>query len=239
MPHYMIDICHPQALLTVAEYQQQVQNIIAQSNSLPLLVGGTGLYLNSITRGLKIPPVAPQGKLRSQLESYSQPERYSFLEQIDGISSKKIHPNDEIRTMRALEVYYVTGKTISSQQGENPPAYPILEIGLHCDAQGINRRIQKRTTAMIQAGLVAETEHLITKYGQDLPLLNTLGYAEIKQYLQGKVTLKEAEELIVIHTRQFAKRQRTWLKKNPRIHWFEANSSELWDDVWLMVKNFL
>ncbi len=238
VPHYMIDICHPIETLTVADYQKQVQNIISQSTSVPLLVGGTGLYIKSIIRGLKIPAVSPIPKLRSQLEWYSQPERYSFLTQIDRLSSQKIHPNDEIRTIRALEVYYVTGKTISALQGENPPNYPILEIGLHCEPEVISDRINKRTAIMLKSGLVAETDNLIQKYGIDLPLLNTLGYVEIKQYLKGEVTLSQAEELITIHTRQFAKRQRTWFKRNSQIQWFEANSVSLLEDVWLLIQNF-
>ena len=239
VPHYMIDICYPTETLTVADYQTQVQNIIQQSTSIPFLVGGTGLYIKSITRGLKIPPVAPVPKLRSQLESYSQPERYSFLQQIDDVSAEKIHPNDEIRTIRALEVYYVTGKSISAQQGENPPNYPILEIGLHCEPEAIYHRIKRRTAMMFEAGLVTETAQLIQKYGIDLPLLNTLGYAEIKQYLRGEITLNQAEELIVIHTRQFAKRQRTWFQRNSNIKWFDADSESLLNDIWLNITSFL
>ena len=239
VPHYMIDTCHPTETLTVADYQTQVQKIIGSADSTPLLVGGTGLYIKSITRGLKIPAVSPNPNLRSQLEEYTQYQRYSILQQLDPVSASKIHPNDEVRTIRALEVYYITGQTISSLQGENPPDYPILEIGLNCEAEAINKRIAKRTQIMLQEGLVKETENLIAKYGEDLPLLNTLGYSEIKRYLQGEVSLQEAEELIVIHTRQFAKRQRTWFRKNKNINWFDANSPQLFDDVWDMLKSFL
>ncbi|MGI0480326.1 tRNA (adenosine(37)-N6)-dimethylallyltransferase MiaA [Geminocystis sp. CENA526] len=232
IPHYLIDICHPRETLTLADYQEKAQHIINSSVSIPLLVGGTGLYINSITKGLKIPRVAPQPTLRSQLESYSQQERYRFLQQVDGKSCEKIHCNDEIRTIRALEVYYVTGKPISEQQGENPPTYPILTIGLHLDQIAIEKRIKQRTRIMLEEGLVKETENLIQKYGVDLPLLNTLGYAEIKQYLTGEISLNQAEELIVIHTRQFAKRQRTWFNANQDIQWFDADSPQLLEEVW-------
>ncbi|WP_066115275.1 tRNA (adenosine(37)-N6)-dimethylallyltransferase MiaA [Geminocystis sp. NIES-3709] len=235
--HYLIDICHPTETLTLADYQEKAQTIINSTSSIPLLVGGTGLYINSITKGLKIPRVAPCSLLRSQLESYSQPERYSFLQQIDSKSCEKIHFNDEIRTIRALEVYYVTGKPISEQQGENPPSYPVLLIGLHCDRDAIEERIKQRTKIMIEQGLVRETENLIRKYGLDLPLLNTLGYAEIKQYLTGEINLNQAEELIVIHTRQFAKRQRTWFNANKKIKWFNPDSSSLLEEVWEIINN--
>ena len=136
-------------------------------------------------------------------------------------------------------MYYVTGQTISSLQGENPPDYPILEIGLHCTAEAINKRITQRTKMMLSDGLVEETENLISKYGEDLPLLNTLGYSEIKQYLLGEISQEEAEELIVVHTRQFAKRQRTWFRKNKSIKWFDADSASLFDDVDEAVEKFL
>ena len=104
--------------------------------------------------------------------------------------------------MRALEVYYVTGKPIAEQQGENPPNYPILQIGLDCDAKALKTRISRRTEQMLEHGLVEEVEKLGKKYGWDLPLLNTLGYAEIKQYLAGDLSLAEAKELTV--TPQFS-----------------------------------
>ncbi|AFZ54716.1 MAG: tRNA (adenosine(37)-N6)-dimethylallyltransferase MiaA [Geminocystis sp.] len=239
VPHYLIDICHPQEVLTVAQYQGYAQDIIEKSRSIPLMVGGTGLYIKSVTKGLKIPPVAPQAKLRSQLETYSQQERYAFLQKIDPISCEKIHPNDDTRTIRALEVYYVTGKTISAQQGENPPSYPILHLGLHCEREFLRQRIATRTKKMLEMGLVEETEFLISKYDIDLPLLNTLGYAEIKQYLQGEISLSEAQDLIITHTCQFAKRQQTWFNGYPEIVWLDVSSSQLVPNAWEKIYQFI
>lgn len=238
IPHYMIDVCSPTTTFTLAQYQEQVQKIINyDSNYSYLLVGGTGLYIKSITKGLKIPRVSPQPALRSQLESFSQVERYEFLKQIDFNATKKIHPNDQFRTIRALEVYYVTGKPISEQQGENPPNYPILQIGLDCDLDSLELRLKKRTKKMLELGLIKEVENLTQKYGWDLPLLNTLGYAEIKQYLKGDISLKEAEKAIVLHSRQFAKRQRTWFHANSEIEWFDVNSPQLLEQVWQNLKS--
>ena len=233
IPHYLIDICEPTEILTLADYQAQAQQLInSHKTNSPLLVGGTGLYLKSITKGLTIPRVSPQPQLRSQLACYTQAERYSFLLQVDALASQKIHPNDEVRTIRALEVYYVTGHPISQQQGENPPTYPILQIGLDCSAEEIKRRITHRTAKMIEQGLVAEVETIINTYGSELPLLNTLGYAEIKQYLAGDISLAKAEELINLHTCQFAKRQKTWFRAYSEINWFPANQSDLLEQVW-------
>ncbi|MEH2050199.1 tRNA (adenosine(37)-N6)-dimethylallyltransferase MiaA [Nostoc sp.] len=243
VPHYLIDICAPTDTMTVADYQQQAQALInspPSSSSPPLLlVGGTGLYIRSLVRGMKIPRVAPQKELRSQLESLGQAQLYAMLQQVDPVAAQKIHGNDSVRTLRALEVFYVTGYPISEQQGENPPNYPILQIGLDCDVEKLDARIHRRTEQMIANGLVKEVENLCQKYGADLSLLNTLGYQEIKQYLAGDISLDEAKELTVLHTRQFAKRQRTWFRGYPQIEWFDADHSDLLENVWQRVKEFI
>lgn len=240
VPHYQIDICDPTEVLTLAEYQQQTQRLIARYQSrIPLLVGGTGLYLDSITKGLKIPSVSPQPELRSQLAALGQTQIYRWLTQVDPMAAAKIHANDQYRTLRALEVFYVTGIPISAQQGENPPSYPILQIGLDCEIEALDRRIAKRVQQMVKLGLIQEVEDLCQKYGQDLPLLSTLGYAEIKQYLAGDLNLAEAIALTVTHTRQFAKRQRTWFNKNQQIIWFDNTSPNLLEKVWSQVQAFV
>jgi tRNA dimethylallyltransferase len=239
VPHYLIDICDPIETLTLADYQQQAQALISQFH-LPFLVGGTGLYIRSVVQGLKIPRVAPDNELRSQLSSLGQNQLYQFLQQVDPPAAQKIHPNDEVRTLRALEVFYVTGRPISEQQGENPPDYPILQIGLECsNSEILERRIQQRTEQMIAAGWEAEVKALCEKYGSDLPLLNTLGYQEMKQYLAGDLSLDEAKELTVLHTRQFAKRQRTWFRAYPEIEWFDADNPGLLEKVWQLVQQFI
>lgn len=242
VPHYLIDICAPTETLTVADYQAQAQALITQfhqQGQIPLLVGGTGLYIRSVVQGLKIPRVAPNIELRSQLESLGQNQLYAFLQQVDSVAAQKIHANDSVRTLRALEVFYVTGRPISQQQGENPPNYPILQIGLDCSVECLRDRITQRTKQMIADGLVAEVEYLCQKYGADLPLLNTLGYQEIKQHLAKEITLDEAKELTIVHTRQFAKRQRTWFRAYPQIEWFDADAPDLFEQVWQRVQEFL
>jgi tRNA dimethylallyltransferase len=260
IPHYLIDICEPTETLTLAQYQEKANAIIRSSppsvppcqggmkggsKSLlsfptsPLLVGGTGLYIKSIVKGLKIPRVSPQPELRSQLQSLGQKQLYAMLCQVDAIAAQKIHSKDEVRTLRALEVFYVTGKPISQQQGENPPDYPILQIGLDGETDAIDRRIERRTEQMIEAGLVEEVARLGQKYGWDLPLLETLGYQEIKQHLAGNISLTQAQHLIVLHTRQFAKRQRTWFRAYPEIEWFDLNSPDLLEKVWQRLQEFL
>ncbi len=241
VPHYLIDVCSPTEIMTVADYQDAVQKIITDTHStFPwLLVGGTGLYIKSITRGMKIPRVAANLELRSQLQSLPQTQLYGMLQQVDPTAAVKIHPHDAVRTIRALEVFYLTGVPISQQQGENPPSYPILQIGLDCDVKSLDQRISRRTDTMLQDGLVAEVEYLLQKYGQDLQLLNTLGYGEIKSYLAGEIDLATAKSQIILHTRQFAKRQRTWFRSVLEIEWFDTESSDLEVKVWERINRFL
>jgi tRNA dimethylallyltransferase len=223
--HYLIDICEPTTTLTLAQYQKQAQALITSIPQPLILVGGTGLYIKSITRGLKIPPVAPQPHLRQQFQQLGQDFCYQILTKIDPTASERIHPHDETRTKRALEVFYVTGKPISKQQGDNPPSYPIIQIGL--DSPLIEERIALRTQQMLEQGLVEEVRRLGEKYGRDLPLLDTLGYREIQEYLRGESSLDEAQARIILHTRQFAKRQRTWFRAIPEIHWLDSENPNL------------
>lgn len=239
VPHDLIDICKPTETLTVADYQEKAQSLIQQihqrQDRVPLLVGGTGLYVNAIAKGLIIPSVAPQPELRQQLTNLGQPQCYTFLQQVDPAATQRIHPNDAVRTLRALEVYYATGKSISSQQGENPPNYPLIYVGLDC-GEDLRLRIARRTHSMVDAGFVNEVERLIGRYGMDLPLLDTLGYAEVKDYLAGDRTLTEAIALTIRHTQQFAKRQRTWFRKEKAIKWFDSNDPKLLEKVWAYVE---
>ncbi|MBD2257729.1 tRNA (adenosine(37)-N6)-dimethylallyltransferase MiaA [Pseudanabaena sp. FACHB-2040] len=242
-PHYLIDICEPTATLTLAQYQQASQSLIQQvqqTGGVPLLVGGTGLYIDAVVRGLKIPPVAPQIELRSQLTALGQPHCYSLLQQLDPPSAQRIHANDSVRTQRALEVFYVTGQPISHLQGEQPPTYPILYLGLDCETSDtLRHRIETRTHAMLDQGFVAEVERLLQKHGPDLPLMQTLGYAEMLQYLRGDLTLAEAVTLTVQNTRQFAKRQRTWFRNRASVTWLDADAPNLIEQAWDLIGPFL
>lgn len=225
VPHYLIDICEPTATLTLADYQSQARQLIEQLGLPLLLVGGTGLYLQAIAQGLQIPPVAPQPQLRQQLEDLGQAHCHAILREVDPEAAHKIAPSDSVRTLRALEVYYVSGQPISAQRGTNPPPYPIIKLALDGDRQYLAEKIGQRVAQMIEQGLVAEVAGLIERYGPQLPLLKTLGYGEIQAYLQGECSLVQAQDLIALHTRQFAKRQRTWFRGDGALHWFDCAQS--------------
>jgi tRNA dimethylallyltransferase len=236
VPHYLVDAYDPTETVSAAMFQDQARQLLTQAK-IPLLVGGTGLYIRSITHGMKIPRVPQHPELRSQLEALGQPFCYQLLQHLDPQTCLKVHVNDRIRTVRALEVFYVTGSPMSTQQGEDPPNYPILQIGLK--SERLDDRIALRTRQMFEVGFVQEVKNLVEKYGDDLPLLNTLGYQEVRQYLRNEIDLKEAEELTVLHTRQFAKRQKTWFNGIKSIEWFDADDLELCDRVIQRVDEFL
>ena len=241
--HYMVDVCDPTETLSVAMFQDQVNEILRQpsthqsSIAHPILVGGTGMYIRSITHGMRIPRVAQNRELRDQIESLGQPICHQILQQVDPAAALKIHANDRLRTVRALEVFYVTGIAMSAQQGEVPPPYPVLHIGLQ--SERLTDRILQRTHQMFDRGFVDEVKTIVAKYGDQLSLLNTLGYQEVCQFLRREITLSEAQELTVLHTKQFAKRQRTWFNGIAEIEWFDADADDLVDRVWQRVLTFV
>ncbi len=232
LPHHLIDICDPTETLTVGDWQQQAQVLIAGQQGrgqVPLLVGGTGLYIKAIARGMRFPRVPPSPDLRQQLARLGQGHNHQMLRQLDPVAAARIHPNDAVRTERALEVFYVTGQRISNLQAEDPPCYQILQIGLDCDR--LDMRIHQRAHQMVEQGLVEEVTRLRSTYGPDLPLLQTMGYREIGQYLDGDLTLAEAIAATALSTRQFAKRQRTWFRAVPEIRWFDSETPDLRQQV--------
>jgi len=243
--HELIDICDPRQVFTVAEFQTLANQRIQhwhQQHITPLLVGGTGLYIKAIVRGLKIPQVPPQPALRSQLADLNQAYRWQLLRQVDTASAAQIHPNDAVRTIRSLEVFYATGQPISELQGEVPPPYAILQLGLDCDPMDSDRllqRIQQRTAAMFATGFVEEVAQLADRYGPDLALFQTLGYREVLDALQERQSMAEAEQLTILHTRQFAKRQRTWFRADSTIHWLDADAVDLFDRAMAIVQPFI
>ena len=232
VPHYLIDIAEPDTTLTLADYQDQAQNLIAKFHAegvTPILVGGSGLYIKAIVSGLKIPRVSPQPDLRSQFEDLGQNYCYQVLQQVDPDGATKIHANDQVRTMRSLEVFYVTGLPLSAQQGEKLPDYQIVQIGLECDdLEAYRKLVSDRTEKMLENGWLDELRDLQFRYGEDLPLLKTLGYSEMSDYLANKNDLETAKLLTVTHTCQFAKRQRTWFRGSGNgdlpIHWLRSGS---------------
>lgn len=233
-PHHLIDIADPTERFTVAQYQVLAQELLAKAHEegrIPIIVGGTGLYIQAISEGLGIPRVPPQPALRHHLESWPQSLRHQTLQQVDPVAAARIHAHDQVRTLRALEVYYVTGKPASEQQEQRDPPFRVLRLGLRCEMKVLEKRIAGRAQQMLEMGWIPEVEGLRRQYGQDLPLLQTLGYGEIGQYLDGKLPKDELIPTITLHTRQFAKRQLTWFRRAPNLIWMEAEDPRLEEEI--------
>ncbi len=236
--HFLIDIEEPINPINVKQFQEIAQKSITreiQQNNLPFLVGGSGLYMNSITKGFFVPDIPPQNHLRGQLEKMGEKECWELLKSCDPISAKKINFADQIRTIRALEVFYVTGQPLSSQKVQKPPEWRILELGLNRD--DLKERISRRTKNMFLSGIIEETKHLISRYGSDLPILETIGYCEAKNVLNNNLPIDKAIELTTIKTNQFAKRQKTWFRNKNNPIWL--NNKNLLKDAIIKIESFL
>ena len=218
--HELLDLRDPDQPLNLQEFRAIAEaqlNAELARKPLALLAGGSGLYLQAITQGMNPPAVPPQPQLRAQLAALGQPLCHQLLRQGDPVAAGRIAAADAVRTQRALEVLYATGRPLSEQQGATPPPWRLLELGLN--PANLEARIAERTRALYGQGLVAETEALIGRYGPELPLLYTIGYAEARQLLAGTLTEAEAGALTQQRTRQFAKRQRTWFRRRHRPCW--------------------
>ncbi len=231
-PHHLIDVVDPDQPLTLAEYQRLAYAAIADIHArgrLPLLVGGTGLYVRAVLEGLRIPPAPPDATLRARLEEEAAaagaPALHAQLAAIDPTAAARIDPRNVRRVIRALEVCLATGRPISEQQGAEPPPYRILRVGLTRPRPELYARIDARVDAMIAAGLVDEVRSLLARgYSSRLPALSGLGYRQIIRYLAGELSLAEAVQEIKRQTRRFVHQQQTWFRPDdPRIRWYDLS----------------
>ena len=229
--HQLLDLREPDQPINLQEFcalgRAAISAEFGHGRSGPpmaLLAGGSGLYLKALTQGLQPPAVPPQPALRRQLAALGQPICHQLLRSADPAAAARIAPADAVRTQRALEVLYATGQPLSGQQGSTPPPWRVLELGL--DPADLSERIERRTQALYDSGLVEETGALIERYGPDLPLLETIGYGEARRLLAGELERDAAIALTSRRTRQFAKRQRTWFRRQHRPLWLSAADTD-------------
>ena len=229
--HHLIDIADPKENFTLAEYTEkakEVIDLIYNQNKIPMLVGGTGLYIKTLIEGFNVPEVGPNPELRKNLTNIASTSDgakslYEKALSIDPQAMLKIHQNDLIRVIRVIEVFETTGKQFSSLvKKESEPVYNLIYVGLDLEREKLYQRIALRVDKMIELGLIDEVKNIINKYGNDLPLLKTINYREIKEYLENKLTLDETKELMKKNTRNFAKRQLTWFRHDPYINFFKS-----------------
>jgi tRNA dimethylallyltransferase len=231
IPHHCIDLADPDEVVTLAVYRQAAAEAIGgirERGGVPLLVGGTGLYIRAVVDGFTIPAVPPDPVLRARLdrEEARAPGRlHARLQRVDPVAARRIHPHNVRRLIRALEVFAHTGRPISSlQQRHGDVVGDAVQIGLTLEREALYHRIDERVDEQVRAGLVDEVHGLLRRgFDPALPSMQGLGYKEIVPYLQGKMPLAEAITTLRRNTRRFAKRQYTWFRRDARIRWLAVD----------------
>ncbi|HHU92582.1 MAG TPA: tRNA (adenosine(37)-N6)-dimethylallyltransferase MiaA [Halanaerobiaceae bacterium] len=250
--HHMIDIINPDEKYSVAQYQKEVDRLIREisaKGSLPILVGGTGLYIRAVVQGFLFPEMEVNYQLRAELNEIARKHGSAYLHQklaeIDPDQARKIHPNDLRRIIRGIEIYKETGHNMTyylEKQKNAPPRYNTLKIGLIRDREELYSRINARVDQMIEEGLVEEINNIIKDgYKMSATALQGLGYKEIIGYLKNEYSLEEAKEILKRNTRHYAKKQITWFKAEKDIHWFNLtglNTGEAYQEILCLIANW-
>ena len=240
--HHLIDFLDPAANYDVSIFEKDAERIIEQchtKNKIPLVVGGSGLYIKALIDGIFDTDVKNEEYrklLHQKRREFGNEFLYEELKKIDPVSADKMLPQNWKRVMRALEVFHTTGEPIwkhhQKQSSLIQKKYNFIQFGLCWDRKLLYDRINQRVDRMIENGLVDEVKNILNKgYDKNLNSLNTVGYKEIIQYLAGFHSLEKAIELIKRNTRHYAKRQMTWFKKDKRIHWFEVKKLDDIDSI--------
>lgn len=231
--HYMIDIIEPDKRFSVAEYKKQAETAIDEilsKGKIPIVIGGTGLYADSLIYGIEYPEIEFDEKYRKELEKKAETpeglkELYKKAKQIDEEAVKKISENDKKRILRILEIYHSTGKTktqLEIESRKNGVKYDYKVFAINMDRQILYDRINKRVDIMIENGLIEEVQNLLKKYNQFPTAMQGLGYKEVVEYFEGILTKEEMIDKIKQETRRYAKRQLTWFRKNKQTIWING-----------------
>lgn len=231
VPHHLIDVVDPDEPFTLACYRDLALAAIAgihQRGKLPLLVGGSGLYVRAVTEGLTVPAVPPDLSLRLELEARAQSEGADALHRelaaVDPTSAQRIDPRNTRRVIRALEVWRRTGQPISRLQAAEPPSFRVLKLGLTAERGQLYNMIDQRVDRMMAAGFLEEVHDLVSKrYYWDLPSMSGLGYRQLGQCLRGEGDLEAAVRKIKYGTHRYARQQYAWFRLDePAIRWFDV-----------------
>jgi tRNA dimethylallyltransferase len=235
--HHLIDVRDPDEAFSAADYARLARAALAEIRSrgrLPIVAGGTGLYLRALISGLFEGPSRDEG-LRARLsglaERFGDARLHRVLRRVDPEAAARIHATDRLRIVRALEVFRATGRPLSAQHREGAEplrGYHTLVVGLSPPREELRRRITARTRQMFERGLIEEVRGLMGRgYGPDLRPLQAIGYRQVVAVLEGRITVSAAEASIVTETMQYAKRQRTWFRHQATVSWFEEATEAL------------
>jgi tRNA dimethylallyltransferase len=230
--HHLIDVVDPDADFSVALYQSLASEAIRevmQHGRLPVVVGGSGLYVWSLVEGWEIPRVEPDAGFRKRLEERAGAEGveslYRELEQIDSKAAASIDPRNVRRVIRALEIHHIGGVGGVPSRRKKQPPFETLIVGLTAERRRLYQMIDRRVDRMVEEGLVEEVKGLLGRgYGPDLPSMSSVGYKEICQFISGKMDMATAMQRIKFETHRFARHQYAWFRlSDPRIHWFDVD----------------
>lgn len=222
--HHLIDVVEPDEEFTLAHYKNAARdavNDILSRGKLPIVVGGTGLYIQAIVENLDIPAIAPDLELRAKLKNMNVGEVADMLKEIDPEAYNRVDQKNLRRIIRALEIATSKKGRPVQMAGKLAPEYEVLQIGIKVSREELIERIDRRVNEQIEQGLVEEVSGLAKKYPWNLPAMSGIGYKQIGFYMNGKMSLLEAIELIKRDTRRYAKRQMTWFKRDESIHWLK------------------
>lgn len=234
--HYLMDYISPEQRYSVAQFKNDATKAIEEiisKGKMPIIVGGTGLYIDSLIYGIEYKEIEIDEEYRKKLEKIVQEQGlealYEKANEIDREAIKKISPNDKKRIMRVLEIYNATGKTKTEQDKEsrkNGVQYDYKVFTINMDREKLYERINKRVDIMIEKGLIQEVENLGKKYNKFPTAMQGLGYKEVVDYIEGKYTKEKMIEKIKMESRRYAKRQLTWFRKNKESIWLDASETK-------------
>ena len=233
IPHHLLDFVEPNQRYSVAEFKKDAETAIEEilaKGKTPIIVGGTGLYVDSLIYGIEYQDIELDEKYRQELENRVEKEGlskiYEEAQKIDPQATEKISPNDKKRILRVLEIYKATGKNKTEQEAESRKKgvkYDYIVFAINWERELLYERINKRVDIMIEQGLIEEVKQLLEKYDEFPTAMQGLGYKEVVEYLQGTTSKEEMIEKIKMETRRYAKRQITWFKKNKQTIWIEPH----------------
>lgn len=244
VPHHMINLTEPSENYSVGLYKKDAEekiNNIFSKGKIPLFVGGTGLYLNSVLLGLSIPEVKPDLSFRRQLREFTQEELYENLIKLDPKAAEIIHKNDNFRTVRALEVIYKTNKLFSKLKTVKELPFKVAWIGLTYKERELHAaKIKKRAEAFCKNGFIDEVKYLLNKYGELDLFKRTIGYSEVIEHLKNLLEKDKLVEKITLNTKRLVKRQMTWFRSNKEIKWEyldELNYEDILERVFNVIED--
>ena len=222
IPHYMIDIVEPEFNYSAGLYAKQakecIKDIISRGKT-PIVAGGTGLYFRILLENYDLPDVEPDYKLREELSKLSYEDLYNILYDLDKSAVNGLERNDKKKLIRYIEIVKLTGLPLDKARGVKESEFEVEWVGLNFPREELYDRINKRVDLMVELGLIDETKYLLAKHARIPNITDTIGYREMIAYLDGEMSLDEAKEKLKQNTRNYAKRQLTWFRKNEKINW--------------------